>query len=167
MKKVKWLALTSVIILLIVLGYFYSLKLKKNAEVSSVNASSKSKTSKVSDEIPQNVLSSLNSYTESKDSSNKDLRKFPYPYSAMLAICSDIDDTTLEEFKTYHKFLNTKEQTSHGEGLGLDVGDSMWFFMGDNIKSSRGLSNIMTFYKGTDNTQKHNADDIIRFINAG
>lgn len=62
---------------------------------------------------------------------NADLRKFPYPYSSMLSICSDIDDTTLEDFKIYHQFLNTKEEISHGKGLGLDVGDSMWLYMGE------------------------------------
>ena len=81
--------------------------------------SPKAKKSKVSDEIPRNVLKSLNSYNESADSQDKDLRKFPYPYNAMLAISSDIDDTTLEEFKTYHEILNTKEQTPYGQGLGL------------------------------------------------
>ena len=41
----------------------------------------------------------------------------------MLAFSSDVDDTTLEEFKTYHKFLNTKEETPYGQGLGRDIGD--------------------------------------------
>lgn len=52
------------------------------------------------------------------------LRKFPFPYDAMLAISSDIDNATVKKFEDYHQFLNTKEQTSHGQGLGLDIGDS-------------------------------------------
>lgn len=176
MGKIKWLVLTPIIILLIIFSYIYTLKLsKKNTATLPVSTSMKSpkaKKSKVSDEIPRNVLKSLNSYNESADSQDKDLRKFPYPYNAMLAISSDIDDTTLEEFKTYHEFLNTKEQTPYGQGLGLDIGDSMWMFMGDNSKSKvdkhgNGVDNIMTFYKGTDNAQKHNADDIVHYINAG
>lgn len=173
MKKFKWLALTSFIILLIIFSCYYTLKLSKiNTKISEINPSAKDKKRKVSDEIPKGVLKSLNFYNESADSPDKDLRKFPYPYNAMLAISSDIDDTTLEEFKTYHKFLNTKEQTPYGEGVGLDIGDSMWMFMGDNIKSKvdkygNGVDNIMTFYKGTDSTQKHNSDEIIHFINAG
>ena len=48
----------------------------------------------------------------------------------------------------------------------------MWMFMGDNSKTKvdkhgNSVDNIMTFYKGTDNTQKHNADDIVHYINAG
>lgn len=57
------------------------------------------------------------------------LRKFPYPYDAMLAISSDIDNTTVEKFEKYHRFLNTLEQTSYGPGLGLDIGDSAWFYV--------------------------------------
>lgn len=53
------------------------------------------------------------------------LRKFPYPYRAGLAISNDVDNTeTLEEFMEIHKFLNTKEVTSMGMGVGLKVGNS-------------------------------------------
>jgi hypothetical protein len=57
------------------------------------------------------------------------LRKFPYPYRAAIAICSDIDNTeTLEEFLEIQKFLNTKEMTSMGEGVGLEIGNSFLFY---------------------------------------
>ncbi len=57
------------------------------------------------------------------------LRKFPYPYKAALAICSDIDNTeTLEEFLEIEKFLNTTEMTSMGKGVGLEIGNSFFFF---------------------------------------
>ena len=47
-------------------------------------------------------------------------RKIPYPYKAALAICNDIDNTnTLQEFLTIQEFLNTKNQTVMGEGIGL------------------------------------------------
>jgi len=53
------------------------------------------------------------------------LRKFPYPYRAAMTICSDIDGTTTkEEFLEIQKFLNTKEETSMGEGVGLEIGNS-------------------------------------------
>ncbi|MFB0527471.1 MAG: hypothetical protein ACETVT_01180 [bacterium] len=53
------------------------------------------------------------------------LRKFPYPYKAAMTICSDIDGTTTkEEFLEIQKFLNTREQTSMGEGVGLEIGNS-------------------------------------------
>ncbi len=57
------------------------------------------------------------------------LRKFPYPYRAALALCSDIDNTeTLEEFLEIEKFLNTTETTGMGKGVGLDIGYSFFFF---------------------------------------
>ena len=54
-------------------------------------------------------------------------RRLPYPYKAALTICSDIDSTnTLEEFLTIQEFLNTKNQTIMGEGLGLEIGNSFY-----------------------------------------
>ena len=47
-----------------------------------------------------------------------ELRRFPYPYRAALAICSDIDDCTLEVFRQAHYLLN--------ERLGLPVADSFF-----------------------------------------
>ncbi|WP_241428103.1 hypothetical protein [Clostridium sp. DJ247] len=179
MKKTKRLYLTLFIILMILLGYTCAFRFSNKNIVQSPapnNIENLHNTkSKISDEIPVSVLKVLNSYDDqdsNTDTKNKDLRKFPYPYDAMLAICSDIDDTTSEEFRTYHKFLNTKAQTPYGEGLGLDIGDSMWLYMADNMKGSvdkygNSIENTMTFFKGTDKTQKHDADEIIHFINAG
>ncbi len=57
------------------------------------------------------------------------LRKFPYPYKAAMTICSDIDGTTTkEEFLEIQKFLNTKEETSMGEGVGLEIGNSFMMY---------------------------------------
>jgi len=57
------------------------------------------------------------------------LRKFPYPYKAALAICSDIDGTaTVEEFLEIQKFLNTKEMASVGRGVGLEIGNSFMMY---------------------------------------
>jgi len=57
------------------------------------------------------------------------LRKFPYPYRAAMAICSDIDGTTTkEEFLEIQKLLNTKEQTSMGEGIGLEIGNTFMMY---------------------------------------
>lgn len=53
------------------------------------------------------------------------LRKFPYPYKTAMTISSDIDGTTTkEEFLEIQRFLNTKEETSMGHGVGLDIGNS-------------------------------------------
>ena len=57
------------------------------------------------------------------------LRRFPYPYKAALAICSDIDETrTTAEFLEIQRFLNTKDVTSMGEGVGLEIGNSIYFY---------------------------------------
>lgn len=57
------------------------------------------------------------------------LRRFPYPYRAALTICSDIDETrSVEEFLEIQRFLNTTEETSMGEGVGLDIGNSFYFY---------------------------------------
>ena len=56
------------------------------------------------------------------------LRPHPFPFQASLALTSDIDGCAPEAFEAIHKFLNTVEETPMGRGLGLDVGDSFWFF---------------------------------------
>ena len=53
-------------------------------------------------------------------------RKFPFPYRSMVSIDSDTDGTLMsratgqrEGFETYHRKF---------AALGLDVGDSFWFW---------------------------------------
>ncbi|MDS0528041.1 hypothetical protein NNC19_20310 [Clostridium sp. SHJSY1] len=189
MKNIKRKLNLLIIILLILLTSLPILKLiKKTYSVTTMgnivsdtddnkNETSDTNTDKDKDndksaETTKAILEALNSNTKSPSYESKDLRKFPYPYKSMLAICSDIDDTTLEEFETYHKFLNTKEQTPYGEGVGLDIGDSMWMYMGNDTKGKvdkygNGSENIMTYYKGTDTSQKHNANKIVNYINSG
>jgi len=58
------------------------------------------------------------------------LRRFPYPYRAMLAICSDLDETPDRRvYWEIMRFLNTTEQTAMGPGVGLEVGNSIYFDM--------------------------------------
>jgi hypothetical protein len=58
------------------------------------------------------------------------LRKYPYPYQAMLAICSDLDETPNQEvyFETA-RYLNTTENTLLGKGVDLEVGNTIYFDM--------------------------------------
>jgi hypothetical protein len=58
------------------------------------------------------------------------LRKYPYPYRAMLAICSDLDETPNKDiyFETA-RYLNTTEETFLGKGVGLEVGNTIYFDM--------------------------------------
>jgi hypothetical protein len=84
------------------------------------------------------------------------MRKFPYPYRAAMAICSDIDNTeTIEEFLIIHKFLNSDEMTSMGKGIGLEIGNSFFFFEPSN--------NAISYF----NTDSNVSETIIRFIKVG
>jgi hypothetical protein len=57
-------------------------------------------------------------------------RPLPYPYRATLAVCSDLDETPgLELYTNTLRFLNTSGPTPFGEGLGLEVGNTMYFDM--------------------------------------
>lgn len=57
------------------------------------------------------------------------LRKFPFPYRAALAISSDLDNTpSLETYLAMMDYLNGTGETPLGPGLGLEVGNSFWFF---------------------------------------
>ncbi len=57
-------------------------------------------------------------------------RWLPYPYSALLAICSDLDETPdAETYFELIRFLTTFEETCMGPGVGLDIGNSMYFDM--------------------------------------
>ncbi|WP_243240361.1 hypothetical protein [Clostridium cibarium] len=172
MKKKLVLPITVLLILFSSIGACKLIKKSIPVATTNNNISAEDDTNNVSHQNIQAILNSLNSNTKNPYYNEKDLRKFPYPYSSMLAICSDIDDTTLEEFERYHKFLNTKEQTPYGEGVGLDVGDSMWMYMGNDTKGKvdehgNGSESIMTYYKGTDSSTKHNSDEIINYTHAG
>ena len=58
------------------------------------------------------------------------LRAIPYPYRAMLAICSDLDETPDKNvYWEIMRFLNTTEETAMGPGVGLEVGNSIYFDM--------------------------------------
>ena len=68
-------------------------------------------------------------YEEENTEGNVALRKFPYPYKAAMTICSDIDGTTTkEEFLEIQRFLNTKEKTRIGKGIGLEIGNSFMMY---------------------------------------
>ena len=57
-------------------------------------------------------------------------RDFPYPFRAMLSICSDLDETPGEAaYRETIRFLNGTKATTMGPGLGLEVGNTMYFDM--------------------------------------
>lgn len=57
------------------------------------------------------------------------LLRFPPPYRAGLALSNDTDDL-LDPVGWWEflRYLNTVESTRFGQGLGLEVGDSFWFW---------------------------------------
>jgi hypothetical protein len=58
------------------------------------------------------------------------IRRIPYPYRAMLAICSDLDQTPDRQvFLETMRFLNTTQNTCMGPGVGLEVGNTIYFDM--------------------------------------
>ena len=57
-------------------------------------------------------------------------RQFPYPFKAMLAICSDLDETTdWHAYWSVMHFLNSRDSGPLGTGVGLEVGNSIYFDM--------------------------------------
>ena len=65
------------------------------------------------------------------------LRPFPYPYRAMLVICSDLDETPDRNvYWQIMRFLNTTEMTAMGPGVGLEVGNSIYFDIPPDRKPS-------------------------------
>ena len=58
------------------------------------------------------------------------VRRIPYPYRAMLAICSDLDETPDRHvYEDTARYLNTHRMTSMGPGVGLEVGNTIYFDM--------------------------------------
>ena len=87
------------------------------------------------------------------DLNNIVLRKFPYPFSAMLAICSDLDETP-DRYVYFEimRFLNTRKKTIMGRGVGLEVGNTIYFDMPPDQFA----------YWNTDDTGRAMVRDLIR-----
>ena len=61
------------------------------------------------------------------------IRSIPYPYEAMLTICSDLDETAdAETYIETIRYLNTESETKHGIGVGLELGNTIYFDMPSN-----------------------------------
>lgn len=61
------------------------------------------------------------------------VRPHPYPYRASLAICSDLDETPDRRvYEEIARYLNTGSATAMGPGLGLEVGNTIYFDMPDD-----------------------------------
>jgi len=175
MKKLKANKLPLVLFLVIIsisgLLITRSLQLAKNSGPKPVLAvSTQSDTHPVEEQISDTVKHTLENAPDK--TSRVSLRKFPYPYDAMLAISSDIDNTTVEKFETYHQFLNTLEQTSHGPGVGLDIGDSAWLYVvNDSLlnldQEGHKAEYSMAYFQGLDVNVRKDAEKISRYFKVG
>ncbi len=91
----------------------------------------------------------------------------PWPYNGMLAICSDIDRTTASNFAALHRFLNTREKTPLGQGLGLDIADSFWFYASQDATRDPSDQQL-AFFSGLDWRQRSpQAEQILDYIRGG
>lgn len=64
------------------------------------------------------------------DATAVELLDLPHPYSAMVAICSDLDETpSADVYLETSRFLNTGENTRFGKGMNLEVGNTIYFYM--------------------------------------
>lgn len=94
------------------------------------------------------------------------VRKFPFPYNAMLAITSDCDYASKETFEDMHKFLNTFEESVYGKGVGLDISDSFFIFNG-GMKNASENQTQLSWVHGLDPDNIKDAELIIKYWNAG
>jgi hypothetical protein len=53
------------------------------------------------------------------------LRPYPFPYAAGFALANEYSYATPEQFEAVHAFVNGRGPTPFGDGLGLEVGDSV------------------------------------------
>lgn len=84
-------------------------------------------------ESRRNERGSIRETARNKDPAGVSLRDLPYPYRALLAICSDLDETPDKHvYLEIMRFLNTTEPTSMGPGVGLEVGNTIYFDMPDD-----------------------------------
>lgn len=90
-----------------------------------------------------------------------DLRRFPYPYRAALAVCNDADLLTVENFRCLHGFLSTDEETEWGRGLSLRLGGS--FFMYRSPTSP----NVFTVFDRLANTVTDAGEEILEWARQG
>ena len=98
-------------------------------------------------------------------------RKFPYPYSSMLAIPNDIDGTDIQKFEELHRFLNTETDTSMGRGVGLDIADSFWMFnLADHSVTDETQylgKDTMSYWSGHSTDELQDPAEIKHYIECG
>lgn len=80
--------------------------------------------------VPAASPAALHAAGEANGAATIQVRRFPYPYRAMLAICSDLDGTRDHQmYGEIMRLLNSTERTRMGAGVGLEVANSIYFDM--------------------------------------
>lgn len=83
------------------------------------------------------TLSEANPKTASRGSVS--VRPYPYPYLAGFAISNDCDSLSRSAFEDWHAVTNGTRPVDGREGLGLEVGDSFWGWVGDGVANGLGV----------------------------
>ncbi|MDX2199836.1 MAG: hypothetical protein SF069_12810 [Phycisphaerae bacterium] len=88
------------------------------------------------------------------DTSGVALRAYPPPCLAAFTICSDLDETPHEHDAYFEiaRYLNTRQETAMGPGVGLEIGNSIYFDMPTNqfayrTTDDRGRERIRTLIR--------------------
>ncbi|WP_407309726.1 hypothetical protein [Desulfosporosinus sp. SB140] len=167
-SRITLIAFTFLLLLICLIMFKHTEKMTSSKAIA--NTTTNTTTQSLTSKIPDAVKNALQGAILAKHPDL--LRKFPYPFNAMLAISSDADMTTLEEFEEYHRFLNTKEQTPYGEGLGLDIGDSTWFYIANDTsekvdKDGHSVDYSMSYFQGVDPQKLKDSKKIVHYFKVG
>ena len=89
------------------------------------------------------------------------LRRFPFPFHCAVAISSDIDNaSSAHTFRGIMDYFNTTSNTMFGKGLGLEVGNSFWFY-------SNSTSPQLSYFEGVTTTTSKFAPTIRKLWKSG
>jgi len=90
------------------------------------------------------------------------IRPYPYPARAAFSICNDIDGCAFDDFLLIHRYLNTREATALGDGLGLEIGDSFWMY---SVRPP--VDDAFTYFDGTTVQPGPEAEQMRTLMQAG
>lgn len=77
---------------------------------------------------PEHVVSGDQTNDSPQVALDISVRRYPYPFRAMLAVCSDLDGTPDGHvYFSMMKYLNTLDDTPFGPGVGLEIGNTIYF----------------------------------------
>jgi D-glucuronyl C5-epimerase C-terminus len=90
-----------------------------------------------------------------------ELRPFPYPYRAALALCNDADSMTVDQYRRMRRYLTTDAETEWGPGLALTTGGSFFMY------SSPDSPNTFTVFDRLSDTITDDGEFILDCVSSG